>query len=329
MMDGYEDRDWDKLKASMKEAWSDLFPKMKYLKAYNNYAANFMVIEKYLFTNEHISSDKDVIYIFLSASPCETRIKIKRELISNDKIKFSADGYCKPPALSDLLEFTEREIKAASNEAFGYGRAFFESNRKIQSTNSKRSSNSTKERPRGNEPTSRTLYESRTMICFYCRRISSNNKGLGKIPYDASRTIRTIVATKSSKSPPKKVISKVAFVENYQTDEEESKERIRDNSSRMDVDQQYNLAEKVQESDKRKMKVIVKADKIPETILGNELENIKIQTKFSQLTASSPVYSEEIVKRLSKKLADPSKFNVSYISRPEEIQKYKSSMLSR
>ncbi|KNZ51912.1 hypothetical protein VP01_3767g1, partial [Puccinia sorghi] len=60
-------------------------------------------------------------------------------------IKFSEDGYCKPTALSDLLEFTEREIKAASDDIFGYGRAFVESNRvmqqgidKIQSTSSKR-----------------------------------------------------------------------------------------------------------------------------------------------------------------------------------------------
>ncbi|KNZ51169.1 hypothetical protein VP01_4060g4 [Puccinia sorghi] len=122
-MYGYEARDCDKLKASIKEAWSDLFPKMKYtiqdlqelanecakkggirdLKAYKNYAAKFMVIDKYLLTNEHISSDKDVIYIFLSAFPFENCIKIKRELISNDKIKFSEDGYCKPPSLSDLL----------------------------------------------------------------------------------------------------------------------------------------------------------------------------------------------------------------------------------
>ncbi|KNZ63282.1 hypothetical protein VP01_1163g2 [Puccinia sorghi] len=45
---------------------------------------------------------------------------------------FSADGCCKPPALSDILEFTEREIKTASDDAFGYGTAFVESNRVIQ-----------------------------------------------------------------------------------------------------------------------------------------------------------------------------------------------------
>ena len=80
--------------------------------------------------------------------------------------------------------------------------------------------------------------------------------------------------------------------------------------SRMDVDQQENPAEKVQEPDQRKMKILVKEDKRPEVILANELENIKIQTTFSQLTALSPVYAEEIVRRLSKKLADPSKSNV-------------------
>ena len=51
-----------------------------------------------------------------------------------------------------------------------------------------------------------------------------------KIPYDASRPIRTVVATASAKAPPKKVISKVTFVENYQSDEEESTARFRDNS---------------------------------------------------------------------------------------------------
>ncbi|KNZ60070.1 hypothetical protein VP01_1615g2 [Puccinia sorghi] len=48
---------------------------------------------------------------------------------------------------------------------------------------------------------------------------------------------------------------------------------------------------------------------------------------FSQLIELSPVYAEEIVKSLSKKLADPSKSNVSYINKPEEIPKSKSSML--
>ncbi|KNZ60389.1 hypothetical protein VP01_1560g2 [Puccinia sorghi] len=99
---------------------------------HKNYAAKFMVIEKYFLTNEHISSVKDVIYIFLSAFPCETCIHIKRELISNNKIKFYADGCCKPQALSDLLDFTEKEIKAASDDNVGYGRAIVESNRVIQ-----------------------------------------------------------------------------------------------------------------------------------------------------------------------------------------------------
>ncbi|KNZ45697.1 hypothetical protein VP01_789g1 [Puccinia sorghi] len=123
--------------------------------------------------------NKDLIYIFLSAFPRETCIKIKRELISNDKIKFSADGYCKSPAFSDLLEFTEREIKAASDDHFRYGRDFFVANRVMQQGIARRlrkwskefeSSNSTEERPIGNAPPSRTLYEIRPMICFYCRK---------------------------------------------------------------------------------------------------------------------------------------------------------------
>ncbi|KNZ60395.1 hypothetical protein VP01_1560g8 [Puccinia sorghi] len=72
-------------------------------------------------------------------------------------------------------------------------------------------------------------------------------------------------------------------------------------ASFMEVDQQENQAEKVQESDQRKMKVSVKEDKRPEATLANKLENIKIQTTFLQLTALSPVCAEDIVKRLSKK----------------------------
>ncbi|KNZ50290.1 hypothetical protein VP01_4501g1, partial [Puccinia sorghi] len=72
----------------------------------------------------------------------------------------------------------------------------------------------------------------------------------------------------------------------------------------IDVDQQENPAEKIHKSYQIKMKVLVKEDKRQEAILANELENIKIQTTFSQLTALSPVYAQEIVKFLSKNLAD-------------------------
>ncbi|KNZ52730.1 hypothetical protein VP01_3468g1, partial [Puccinia sorghi] len=255
-------------------------------------------------SNEHISSDKDVIYIFL-------------ELISNDKIKFSEDGYCKPPALSDLLEFTEMDIKAASDDAFGYGRDF-------------------KGAEKGKALREKMMEENPV------------NKLEEKVEKMA----------KGIQNPPKKVVSKVAFVHNSQSDEGESADRFRDNSrfeadleqemsslnqiewdppvltsenygkvrieanglktradalqgrrremqleqldnSRMDTDQQENPAEKVQDSDQRKMKELVKEDKRPEAILANEL---------------------------SKKLTDPSKFSVSYINKPEEIPKSKSSM---
>ncbi|KAI7961052.1 hypothetical protein MJO28_001541 [Puccinia striiformis f. sp. tritici] len=143
-MEGYEKRDWDTLKKSMKEVWADLFPRMKHtiqdlhelaeecvkkggikdVKCYKIYASKFMTI--------HISSSRDVVYIFLSAFPRETCRNIRRELINHGKIKFSADGYCKPPDFADLLQFTEKEMKAGSDDAFGYGRAFAESSRVIQ-----------------------------------------------------------------------------------------------------------------------------------------------------------------------------------------------------
>ncbi|KAI7937043.1 hypothetical protein MJO28_015942 [Puccinia striiformis f. sp. tritici] len=151
-MGGYEKRDWDTLKKSMKEVWADLFPRMKHtiqdlhelaeecvqkggikdVKSYKIYASKFMTIVKYLLNNEHISSSRDVVYIFLSAFPRETCRNIRRELINHGKIKFSADGYCKPPDFADLLQFTEKEMKAGSDDAFGYGRAFAESSRVIQ-----------------------------------------------------------------------------------------------------------------------------------------------------------------------------------------------------
>ncbi|KAI7949131.1 hypothetical protein MJO28_007952, partial [Puccinia striiformis f. sp. tritici] len=137
-MEGYEKRDWDTLKKSMKEVWADLFPWMKHtiqdlhelaeecvkkggikdVKSYKIYASKFMTIVKYLLNNEHISSSRDVKY--------------KKGAHQPWKIKFSADGYCKPPDFADLLQFTEKEMKAGSDDAFGYGRAFAESSRVIQ-----------------------------------------------------------------------------------------------------------------------------------------------------------------------------------------------------
>ncbi|KNZ50503.1 hypothetical protein VP01_4386g1, partial [Puccinia sorghi] len=226
MMDGYGARDWDNLK---------------------KYASNFMVNEKY--------SDKDVIQQFLSAFPRETCINIKRDLISNDKIKFSADGCSKPPAFSDLLECTEREIKAASDDAFGYGRAFVESNRvmqqgidKIQSTNSKRKLRKwQKESRRFNKNLKvqiqqrKDLEEMHHHLEIFAKKLEADQReGLvqrigkdyylpnqEKIQYDSPRTV---VTTESANNPPRKVVSKVAFVDNYQSDEEESADRFRDNS---------------------------------------------------------------------------------------------------
>ncbi|KAI7947611.1 hypothetical protein MJO28_009519 [Puccinia striiformis f. sp. tritici] len=430
-MEGYEKRDWDTLKKSMKEVWADLFPRMKHtiqdlhelaeecvkkggikdVKSYKIYASKFMTIVKYLLNNEHISSSRDV---------------------------FSADGYCKPPDFADLLQFTEKEMKAGSDDAFGYGRAFAESSRVIQQgldlkkgsekgkvlrekmieenpsskleekvdsmakgiaalqqKLEKPDTNYTDANPRGNAPLSRTLYDSKTMVCYYCSKEGHGttkcqdleaDERLGLIPYDASRPIRTVVATASAKVSAKPVVSKVAFVEDYKTEEKPTENQYRDSSrvdsnideaisclnsiewdppvlnsdnygrvrfqtngmttraealrgrrretrieevgeDEMDVDSEEATVEKEKAPEPTKVKSTVKEEKRPETLLANELENMKIPTTFSQLTALSPVYAEEIIRRLSRKLPEQSKTNISYISKPNREADSRASML--
>ncbi|POV99433.1 hypothetical protein PSTT_13792 [Puccinia striiformis] len=126
-LDGYNERDWDLLVESMTEVWGDFYTRIKYtiqdlrdlsegfsqkggvkdIHKYKNFVSKFMMITKYLKTNEHITSQQDVVYIFLAAFSKETQKSIKRELIKGNKITYEKDGFCKPPGFKDLLDFAK------------------------------------------------------------------------------------------------------------------------------------------------------------------------------------------------------------------------------
>ncbi|KAH9450706.1 hypothetical protein Pst134EB_018231 [Puccinia striiformis f. sp. tritici] len=297
-LDGYNERDWDLLVESMTEVWGDFYTRIKYtiqdlrdlsegfsqkggvkdIHKYKNFVSKFMMITKYLKTNEHITSQQDVVYIFLAAFSKETQKSIKRELIKGNKITYEKDGFCKPPGFKDLLDFAEMEMKADSEDTFGYGRAFAESNRVMQQAlDIKKGSEQGKilrekminENPSGSlagkvddiakglltlnqklenlptntnkefsressGPQSRTLFESKAPICYYCSREGhtttrcfalEQDEKLGlvrrigreyylpngeKIPYDPSRPIRTVVAGASADPKMKQLSTQLA-----------------------------------------------------------------------------------------------------------------------
>ena len=97
-LEGYEERDWDLLKESMTEVWGDYYTQIKYtvqdlrdlaegiakkgglkdIHDYREFVSKFMMIVKYLVTNEHITSQQDVVYLFLAAFSKESQKNIKR-----------------------------------------------------------------------------------------------------------------------------------------------------------------------------------------------------------------------------------------------------------
>ena len=65
---------------------------------------------KYLLTNEHIDSKKEVSYLFISAFSKESQKNIKRELVKEKKIPYGQDGCSRPPNFQDVLDAAENKI---------------------------------------------------------------------------------------------------------------------------------------------------------------------------------------------------------------------------
>ncbi|KNE89254.1 hypothetical protein PSTG_17287, partial [Puccinia striiformis f. sp. tritici PST-78] len=214
----------------------------------------------------------------------------------------------------------------------------------LQQKLEKPDTNYTDANPRGNAPPSRTLYDSKTMVCYYCSKEGHGttrcqdleaDKRLGlvrqigsdyylpnreKIPYNTCRPIRTVVATASAKVSAKPVVKALRGRQRETRIEEVGEDE-------MDVDSEEATVEKEKAPEPTMVKSSAKEEKRPETLLANELENMKIPTTFSQLTALSPVYAEEVIRHLSRKLPEQSKTNISYISKPNREADSRASML--
>ena len=150
-MDGYKERDWATLRASMMEIWGDTNSIIRHtikdlynlaeesaraggpkgVKEFLKFKAKFMLITKYLITNEHIRDQQDVTHIFFQGFPREMQRAIKHEMVKSDLIPYGKDGHPKTPHLEDLMDTAQDEVRAAADETF-FGTGFGEANRFMQ-----------------------------------------------------------------------------------------------------------------------------------------------------------------------------------------------------
>lgn len=150
-MDGYEERNWTTLRASMIEIWGDSHSRIRHtikelytfaeetakaggpkgVKEFKNFKSKFMLITKYLIANEHIRDQQDVTHIFFQGFPKDMQRAIKHEMVKSDLIPYGKDGYPKTPHLEDLMDVAEDEVRAAADETF-IGTGFGEANRFMQ-----------------------------------------------------------------------------------------------------------------------------------------------------------------------------------------------------
>lgn len=111
-MDGYEKRNWRKLRKEMVSTWGELdntilyttadlikvaedFSKegrLKDYREYKMYLGKFSSILKYLVENEHINKKQDASLLFLSAFSPESQKNIKRSLVSQGRLPKGKDG---------------------------------------------------------------------------------------------------------------------------------------------------------------------------------------------------------------------------------------------
>ena len=152
-MEGYSERDWELLKNSMIERWSDALPVVRHtledldklaeiqvkrggLKTYSEYRkylSEFLVVLKYLVYNEHLNHEYDSVHIFFKAFSQESQKNMKRELLKEKKVPIGRDGYYKTPSLKVLREAAEIEMQLGMEMNLGGSvRVFRESNQVMQ-----------------------------------------------------------------------------------------------------------------------------------------------------------------------------------------------------
>ncbi|KAA1114338.1 hypothetical protein PGT21_005028 [Puccinia graminis f. sp. tritici] len=129
-MDGYEECDWDILRASMIELWGDKYEllytttdlvnlseefsrdnKTVSYKAFQTYLQNFSKILDFLLIQKQLRSRQDALVLFISAFPQELQRNIKRNLNHNGQLPQAPDGSRLPPLWEHLTEAAGVEIK--------------------------------------------------------------------------------------------------------------------------------------------------------------------------------------------------------------------------
>ncbi|PLW37478.1 hypothetical protein PCASD_10665 [Puccinia coronata f. sp. avenae] len=154
-----------------------------------------------------------------------------------------------------------------------------------------------------------------------------------RIPWDPSRPIRSVVATESAKPKPKinavyatdnSAVFQFRMEANAATTRAEAmrgRQKVQQDETTMDIDREDPLEEVVAEvpATRRTPGRILEAlqpkkDKpSAEASLLAELDNMKMPTTFSQLTAISPTYVEELIKKLQNRIPGPQASKLSYI----------------
>ncbi|KAA1117253.1 hypothetical protein PGT21_001364 [Puccinia graminis f. sp. tritici] len=129
-MDGYEECDWDILRASMIELWGDKYEllytttdlvnlseefsrdnKTVSYQAFQTYLQKFSKILDFLLIQKQLRSRQDALVIFISAFPQELQRNIKRNLNQNGQLPQAPDGSRLPPLWEHLTEAAGVEIK--------------------------------------------------------------------------------------------------------------------------------------------------------------------------------------------------------------------------
>ncbi|KAA1089626.1 hypothetical protein PGT21_025363 [Puccinia graminis f. sp. tritici] len=129
-MDGYEECDWDTLRASMIELWGDKYEilytttdlvnlseefsrdnKTVSYQAFQTYLQNFSEILDFLLIQKQLRSRQDALVLFISSFPQELQRNIKWNLNQNGQLPQAPDGSRLPPLWEHLTEAAGVEIK--------------------------------------------------------------------------------------------------------------------------------------------------------------------------------------------------------------------------
>ncbi|KAA1114992.1 hypothetical protein PGT21_028914 [Puccinia graminis f. sp. tritici] len=129
-MDGYEECDWDILRASMIELWGDKYEilytttdlvnlseefsrdnRTVSYQAFQTYLQNFSKILDFLLIQKQLRSRQDALVLFISSFPQELQRNIKRNLNQNGQLPQAPDGSRLPPLWEHLTEAAGVEIK--------------------------------------------------------------------------------------------------------------------------------------------------------------------------------------------------------------------------